>query len=146
MVKVFSVLGLMVLVGTATAKPVIPEASYDYFAGQWLQPFRCAVAGVMTPEDAALAQELVSNRMSVYEYDYATFRRAVALRERAPEQVSTSRCVELSMNAASARRLMAQNQADIAASNMALQQFVQATRVTNTVCNKVGDQILCTTR
>lgn len=129
--------------GCASATRDLPEELY-YPTGEMLvMGEKCAIAGHMTPEAAALAKAVAQHNLRRHTYDSS--RMAFVIENSEYLIVNRDFCTKLAIQIAT-EKMKIENQARVAIQSDAdVLRVINSNRVKNTYCNKIGPQILCTT-
>lgn len=129
-----------VLVGCATQKPQMPEDKYAGFARGWAVVHLCASSERMATSDAASGHQYLVYAMNAYSFDGAR------MDSEAKYQIQnginpTDEACRLSAVAIQSKKQ--QIESNTVASNQQQQPGININKPTNTYCNKIGTQVLC---
>lgn len=131
------------LAGCATQRPSLPEGRYVSFAKGWAGIHHCNASVDISPEIAALARTYIVSSLNPYTYDRLRIEAEVERQKQSEVRPSIQDCRELSATVY-ARKQQIDNQNSAAAiQQQNIQNMINATKSTNTYCNKIGTQVLC---
>lgn len=131
-----------VLAGCATAKPQMPDEKYQAFTKGWVSISQCIRNGWIDADTGARGRTYIMGAANTYQYDTDKFKES-ELQARQSISVNQSDCRELAV-AIQARKQQIDNQnATAEIQQRETQNMVNATKPTNTYCNKIGTQVLC---
>lgn len=130
----------LVLAGCATQKPHMPEDKYAGFARGWAVVHLCAASGRMAASDAASGHQYLVYAMNAYSFDGAR------MDSEAKYQIQkginpTDEVCRLSAVAIQSKKQ--QIESNTVASTQQQQPGININKPTNTYCNKIGTQVLC---
>lgn len=135
------VIGLT-LVGCATQRPQMPEERYYGFARTWASIGYCANQGWIDPDTAARGRTYVGSAVDTYTFDRTRMATAIAdIGKTLPPSQENCRALAVDIQA---RKQQIDNQnANAAIQQKSAQDMINATRSTQSYCNKIGTQVFC---
>lgn len=134
-----------VLAGCATQRPPLQESQYFEFAKAWHTIGWCAYKGWMDPNIAALGKTYVASTLNRYSVDQAR----MAQEDKSPalsaalNSVTEGDCRNAAVSVASRKQQIENQNATAEIQQRETQNMINATKPTNTYCNKIGTQVLC---
>lgn len=134
----------LVLSGCATVKPVMTETEYTNYAKGYLIVDYCGWKGWMPSDTAALGKTYIRAATSRYIADPIKFDAEVrSIRNTwLPNQGD---CNQMSTTIKEKQHnIMVNNQA-VDYNNQSNQEYINSTKLRNTNCNRIGNQLLCNT-
>ena len=131
------------LAGCATQRPPLPESRYASFAKGWAGIYHCNTSGNITPEVVSLARAYIVDSLSPYIYDRARIEAEAAQQVKYGTPPSLQDCRELAATVYTRKQQIDNQNAPAALQQKSTQDMINATKSTQTYCNKIGTQILC---
>ena len=132
----------LVLAGCATQKPQMPDEKYQAFARGWSAIGYCNNKGWIDADTAARGRTYVGSAVDTYTFDRARMGVTIAeVGKSAPP--SQESCRELAMTIQARKQQIDNQNANMAIQQQSVQNMINATKSTNTYCNKIGTQVLC---
>ena len=139
------VLVSLVFAGCAVQKPQLPEDGYAASAKVAFSVDYCNWKGWLQPETAATGKYLFKGTLSNYVVDVARFNSEIKSLNAGGTKPTENECNQLAMDIhENSRRLAERNQAQVV-SNSNSQELINSTKMKNTYCNKIGNQMFCNT-
>lgn len=132
-----------VLAGCATAKPQMPDENYGRFARGWAGIHHCNAAGNIDPEVTALARTYIVSSLNPYSYDRVRIETEARQQAESSARPTIQECRELAAMVYSRKQQIDNQNATAAIQQREAQSMINATKPTNTYCNKIGTQVLC---
>ena len=130
------------LVGCATQRPQMPDGRYSGFARAWAAVGYCNNKGWIDADTAARGRTYVSSAMNTHTFDHSRMAAEIVDMGKTPPP-SQEDCRALAMGIQTRKQQIEVHNAAVAQEAKEIQNAINATRPTQTFCNKVGDQLLC---
>ena len=140
-----SVMAGLILVGCASQKSQMAESQYFGFAKAWHTIGWCTYKGGMDVDTAARGKPYVTTTMNQYSFE----RQRMNQESRSPavaaalDQVTEGDCRNAAVSVASRKQQIENQNATAEIQQRETQNMINATKPTNTYCNKIGTQVLC---
>ena len=139
-----AVCGLL-LAGCATQRPPLQEGQYFGFAKAWHTIGWCAYKGWMDPSTAALGKTYVATALNRYSVD----QNRMEQEDKSPALIGALNamtegdCRNAAVSVATRKQQIENQNATAEIQQREAQNMINATKPTNTYCNKIGTQVLC---
>ena len=137
-----AVAGLM-MVGCATQRPQMPDERYAGFARAWNTVGRCVSSGWMDADTAARGRTYISSAMNTYTYSQEDMRDTINGEANRMPSISPEQCRMAAMDIQMRKQQIANQNAQTDMQQREVQNMINATKPTQTYCNKIGTQVLC---
>lgn len=137
------VLSGLILAGCASQRPPMPDENYVTFAGRWLMVDYCAWKGWMDVESAAKGRRYINNDIATWTYDPERLKSQVGTLQPETSKVSQGDCRRMAVSIQERSQQIANQNARADMQQREAQNMINATKPTNTYCNKIGTQVLC---
>lgn len=131
------------LVGcAATPKPMLGDAYYKQVASDLVGGKKCAVAGHIDADTAALSYRYTLTKLQDYSFDTLRFSRNVAAAEN--NTVNKEYCTGLAISVATTKRSIEIHNRAVDQERASNQQIINS-MPKQTSCNRIGNQTFCNT-
>lgn len=135
-----------VLVGctyTPKPKPQMTENLYLSFAYSWNAIHKCAAAGYMPPDTAALGIRYMESSLS--KFSYTEYSLANALAKQKDVSLTLAECNTEAVSIHNMKQQIDIHNAAVDQRQAETQRILESTRPKQTQCNRIGTQVFCNT-
>lgn len=132
------------LVGCATQRPQMPDEKYVFFADAWNTVSYCAYKGWMDADTAARGKTYINSVVNSYSYSPEDMADTIKGGAARLAIVTEETCRMAAVNIHARKQQIANQNVQADMQQREAQNMINATKSTNTYCNKVGTQVLCT--
>ena len=131
------------LASCATQKPQMTDAQYEMFAKGWAVLHHCNANGYIDPAATARGRIYAASTMNRYSFDGALMDSKAYDQINYGTQPSQQECRSLAASIEGRRQQIENQNATAEIQQREAQNMINATKPTNTYCNKIGTQVLC---
>lgn len=132
----------LVLAGCATQRPQMNDANYTSFARGWSAIGWCTNKGWIDVDVAARGRAYFNSAVGEYSFDRTRMAAAIeAVGKTTPP--TQSECRTLAVDIQTRKQQIDNQNASMAIQQQETQNMINATKPTQTYCNKIGTQVFC---
>lgn len=139
----FGLLVIGVIAGCATQRPQMPLSYYEGFAGKWLVTDYCNWKGWMSPDVAARGHLYINSDISTWTYDASLLKNTMEDLRGRTQDLNQGDCRRMAASIEERKQKIDIHNTAVAQEERAAQNTLNATRPTQTYCNRIGNQVFC---
>lgn len=133
----------LVFVGCATQRPQMTEEMYSSFGKGWALLHHCSAEGLLDASDAARGRTYMVATMNNYLFEGSRIDAEAYQHIQSNSKPSIQDCRNLNVSIQGRRQQIENHNAQTAMQQQEAQSMINATKSTQTYCNRIGTQVLC---